>query len=457
MPLPKPTSGETPRDYVSRFMKDANAQEDFPEEGQRLAIAYSYLRRAGYDASAVAEMAASIDLAGEWDESLHPRGKGGEFASEGGAKDKGFTGRLLDVVLKAVGQPTSTRDEQMGLRVDPAQAFDLVGRHWGTGQWVSGPADHGTPAVERQRIQQTQGEHSYDPSTGQTFGDKGAVISDGLYARPDYGMDRAWQEARDASASAVAGPGLADRVSRDKEAVAYIADKLVPLQAEDARVDGWLQSAEQSLTSAEIALNDVALVRAAVRMEQAEAQAYATFGVKVLPSDAGLLPELRAHMWRAAEAKYASWLLGLAKTAAETAGPVAIANLSGEQPAPHTPAKPLAERTGEVQVTPIVAPLATAPKPDETSKNMDPGLTLVAKRAEKERQKIGVVAPNTIAPAINMAEQEGELKPSSPEGGGAIQSLPAGIEDRAVAVNPKPSNRVAKAVRLSDTFGRTWE
>ena len=39
--MPRPTTTETQEDYISRFMKSAEAQKDFPSEKQRSAVAYS--------------------------------------------------------------------------------------------------------------------------------------------------------------------------------------------------------------------------------------------------------------------------------------------------------------------------------------------------------------------------------------------------------------------------------
>lgn len=39
MPLPKPKKGESEDDFVNRFMSDSEAQEEFPSQTQRLAVA----------------------------------------------------------------------------------------------------------------------------------------------------------------------------------------------------------------------------------------------------------------------------------------------------------------------------------------------------------------------------------------------------------------------------------
>lgn len=43
MPEPK-ESGETRQEYVSRFMKSEEAQRDYPDRDQRLAVAFSMWR-----------------------------------------------------------------------------------------------------------------------------------------------------------------------------------------------------------------------------------------------------------------------------------------------------------------------------------------------------------------------------------------------------------------------------
>lgn len=43
--MPKPRAGESKKDYISRFMSSAEAQSDFPDEKQRLAVAYSMFEK----------------------------------------------------------------------------------------------------------------------------------------------------------------------------------------------------------------------------------------------------------------------------------------------------------------------------------------------------------------------------------------------------------------------------
>lgn len=43
--MPSPKSGESKKDYISRFMKSGEAQSDFPDEKQRLAVAYSMFEK----------------------------------------------------------------------------------------------------------------------------------------------------------------------------------------------------------------------------------------------------------------------------------------------------------------------------------------------------------------------------------------------------------------------------
>lgn len=43
--MPEPKQGESEADYVARFMKSAEAQADFPDEKQRLAVAYSLYKK----------------------------------------------------------------------------------------------------------------------------------------------------------------------------------------------------------------------------------------------------------------------------------------------------------------------------------------------------------------------------------------------------------------------------
>lgn len=45
--MPRPNEGETKEDYVARFMKSAEAQSDFPDDKQRVAVAYSMWERRG--------------------------------------------------------------------------------------------------------------------------------------------------------------------------------------------------------------------------------------------------------------------------------------------------------------------------------------------------------------------------------------------------------------------------
>lgn len=45
MPLPTPRAGESQNDFVSRFMSNAQAKRDFPDEKQRVAVALSTWRR----------------------------------------------------------------------------------------------------------------------------------------------------------------------------------------------------------------------------------------------------------------------------------------------------------------------------------------------------------------------------------------------------------------------------
>jgi hypothetical protein len=44
MPLPNPTNSETEDEFVARFMDDEQAKQDFPDNDQRLAVAYSTYR-----------------------------------------------------------------------------------------------------------------------------------------------------------------------------------------------------------------------------------------------------------------------------------------------------------------------------------------------------------------------------------------------------------------------------
>jgi hypothetical protein len=45
MPLPKPREGETQDEFVSRFMSNEVAKREFPDQKQRLAVAYSTWRK----------------------------------------------------------------------------------------------------------------------------------------------------------------------------------------------------------------------------------------------------------------------------------------------------------------------------------------------------------------------------------------------------------------------------
>ena len=47
MPLPKPSKEESKNDFISRFMDNETMKSEYPDQKQRLAIAYSQLRRAG--------------------------------------------------------------------------------------------------------------------------------------------------------------------------------------------------------------------------------------------------------------------------------------------------------------------------------------------------------------------------------------------------------------------------
>lgn len=44
MPLPSPRSDESKSDFISRFMKNDEANRKFPEQKQRLAVGYSTFR-----------------------------------------------------------------------------------------------------------------------------------------------------------------------------------------------------------------------------------------------------------------------------------------------------------------------------------------------------------------------------------------------------------------------------
>lgn len=43
--MPKPHSGESPKNYLARFMSSPEAMNSFSDPKQRAAVAYSYLRR----------------------------------------------------------------------------------------------------------------------------------------------------------------------------------------------------------------------------------------------------------------------------------------------------------------------------------------------------------------------------------------------------------------------------
>jgi len=45
MPVPKPEGKERKRDFISRFMSDPNMRKEFPDQKQRVAVAYSQTRR----------------------------------------------------------------------------------------------------------------------------------------------------------------------------------------------------------------------------------------------------------------------------------------------------------------------------------------------------------------------------------------------------------------------------
>ncbi len=50
MPLPSPREGDDRATFVQRFMASAEAQDEFPSQKQRLAVAYSKWREAGHSA-----------------------------------------------------------------------------------------------------------------------------------------------------------------------------------------------------------------------------------------------------------------------------------------------------------------------------------------------------------------------------------------------------------------------
>lgn len=45
MPMPIPNDGESQDDYVSRFMGDKTMMKDYPDQKQRLAVAYAQHRK----------------------------------------------------------------------------------------------------------------------------------------------------------------------------------------------------------------------------------------------------------------------------------------------------------------------------------------------------------------------------------------------------------------------------
>ena len=45
MPLPKPFSGESQKDFISRFMSNPTMIREYPDKKQRAAVAYSTWRR----------------------------------------------------------------------------------------------------------------------------------------------------------------------------------------------------------------------------------------------------------------------------------------------------------------------------------------------------------------------------------------------------------------------------
>jgi hypothetical protein len=49
MPLPKPKLGEKQSDFMSRCVVDPDAMEEFPREGQRIAVCYNIWRDRKYD------------------------------------------------------------------------------------------------------------------------------------------------------------------------------------------------------------------------------------------------------------------------------------------------------------------------------------------------------------------------------------------------------------------------
>jgi len=45
MPIPKPKSGEKGKKFIARFMANTAMKKEFPDYKQRLAVAYSTLRK----------------------------------------------------------------------------------------------------------------------------------------------------------------------------------------------------------------------------------------------------------------------------------------------------------------------------------------------------------------------------------------------------------------------------
>ena len=45
MPVPQPKKGETQDEFITRFMGNETMKRDYPDQKQRLAIAYSTWRR----------------------------------------------------------------------------------------------------------------------------------------------------------------------------------------------------------------------------------------------------------------------------------------------------------------------------------------------------------------------------------------------------------------------------
>jgi len=46
MPVPKPAGRETAKKFIARFMANEAMKKEFPDHKQRLAVAYSTVRRA---------------------------------------------------------------------------------------------------------------------------------------------------------------------------------------------------------------------------------------------------------------------------------------------------------------------------------------------------------------------------------------------------------------------------